>query len=409
RAAHIEPGHLETTYNYTLHYWREGLTTDITVLRMVKKLRKKHPNSWKALFMHAQVEAERGDYQQALAMLEECAKRDGPEHETEAAIAEVRGRLPQSRLLVKAFGRHEAGISALCLSGDAHLALTGDRAADRGVLRAWNVQTGESTLTCEGHEAEIGSLALTADGLNAASGSSDCTARIWDLAKGNCLHVLDAHGGGVTQVMFTDDGRGLLTACEDGTIRLWDRKEGKLLTSYQGHAGAVHTLCPGVPGHSFFSAGQDRTLRQWEVRNGRCLRVEADYKSPLTALAASDHRRYILAGSEDGYIELYDALELKRMGRRRAHSERISALCMGMRGRQALSAVPGGKIRLWELAANRCIRTFRGMAPLAMDGDGALALSAGPGGQLLLWNVGLANEVLHAPMMLCQSHSIEDA
>ena len=408
RAVRIAPGHLESTYNYLLCMWREGLTTDITVLRMLKKLRKKHPKSWKASFMLAQAEAERGDYREALSLMERNTAANGEEHELTTAIDEVRSRLSQSRGLIKSFGRHEEGVSALCLSGDAHLALSGDRDGEKGLVRAWNVERGENVLTCEGHLGEIQSIALSADGLHAASASTDCTVRIWDLANGKCLHVLEDHEGVVTQVLFTDDGQGLLSACEDGVIRLWNRADGKLLLTFSGHLGQVDALCPGVPGHSFFSAGQDRTLRQWDLRSGQCVRVEADYRAPLTALAVSEHRRYVLAGTRDGHIELYDALELKRMGRRRAHSEPVVAVCMGMRGRQALSAVRGGKIRLWELAINRCVRTFRGMAPLAMDGGGTLVLSAGPDGQLQLWMVGLGNEVLRAPMMLCQSYGIED-
>lgn len=405
RAVRIEPWHPESTYNYTLHAWREGLTTDITVMRTATKLRRRDPDSWKARYMLAQVQAERGDYQAALDLLSQLKDESVEGHEVRAAVEEAQRRLPETRRLLRTFGAHAGPVTAACLSWDAHVALSADfpENAD-GNLYAWNVERGELIHTFQGHHGGIASVALSADGMHVVSGSHDRSVRVWSLASGECLHKFKEHTGAVTGVLVTDDGRGVLSASADGTIRCWDLNEGKAMGTFRGHAGPVNAICPGIPGQSFYSAGHDRTLRQWEIRSGRCLGVEEGYLAPFLCMAASDNRRYILAGAADGFIELYDVSQSKRLGRRRAHSEPVTAVCMSKRGELALSAVRGDKIRLWEMAANRCLHTYAGRAPVALGGDGQLALSAGPDGVLHLWVVSCGSPVLHAPMMLCHAH-----
>jgi WD40 repeat protein len=231
---------------------------------------------------------------------------------------------------------------------------------------------------------------------------------LWNLETAECVHVFEGHTSAVTCVRFTDDGRGLLTASADGTIKWWNLADGALRSTFSGHAGSVTAICPGIPGQSFFSASQDRTLREWELNTGRCLRVEGDYKAPLLCLAISDTRRYVLAGTSDGFIELYDVGASQRLGRRHAHSEPVTSVAMGRRGELAMTAVRGGKMRLWQLTLNRCLHTFRGAAPISISGDGEFALSAGSGNELHLWHAGFGGDILLAPMMLSQSYNPAD-
>lgn len=62
-----------------------------------------------------------------------------------------------------------------------------------------------------GHTEQINSVAISADGARAISGSYDDTLRVWDLATGQCTAILEAPGSGdVNAVALTADGtRGL--------------------------------------------------------------------------------------------------------------------------------------------------------------------------------------------------------
>lgn len=408
RALRIEPGHLESTYNYMLRAWRDGSTTDKTVVRAVKKLWRKNPASWTAVYMLAQVQMERGDYAMARELLGRLTSKRIDGHEVRTALEEAEKRANDSRRLVKTFGSHEGDIAAVCLSWDGRLAFSADTPKDGGPLYVWNVEMGERIHLLTGHDAAISSIALAADGAHVASGSLDRTARVWNLATGECVHTFQGHSNAITSVGFTDDGQGLLTSSADGTIGWWDLAGGKLHTTFTGHTGPVTAICLGISGQSFFSAGQDNTLRQWELRTGRCIHVDDGYPSPLLSMAVSGNRRYLLGGTADGCIELYDIGVSKKMGRRQAHSEPVTSIAMGKRGEFALSAVRGEKMRMWHMMTNRCLHTFKGMAPVALGRDGDVALSVGEGNELQLWYVGFQGELVLAPMMLCQSHAADE-
>ncbi|MFO0867071.1 MAG: caspase family protein [Gemmataceae bacterium] len=64
------------------------------------------------------------------------------------------------------------------------------------IARLFDAQTLETMVTFEGHEDAIHSVALSADGKWAITGSQDCTTRIWDVATGKELCKLVAFNDG---------------------------------------------------------------------------------------------------------------------------------------------------------------------------------------------------------------------
>ena len=70
------------------------------------------------------------------------------------------------------------------------MAHTGWRALSGGgddkTARLWDLGTGKTTRTLKGHTSAVMSVALSADGTRALSGSWDKTVRLWDLT----LHLV---------------------------------------------------------------------------------------------------------------------------------------------------------------------------------------------------------------------------
>ena len=81
--------------------------------------------------------------------------------------------------------------------------------------------TGERRQTLAGHTGAITSVALSADGGRAITGSEDNGVKLWDAATGKELLTLAGHGEEVTAVSFSPDGSQILTSGRDGRTLLW--------------------------------------------------------------------------------------------------------------------------------------------------------------------------------------------
>ena len=79
-------------------------------------------------------------------------------------------------------------------------------------------------------------VAITPDGRRAVSASEDKTLRVWDLESGQSIRTLEGHSSRVTGVAITPDGRRAVSASDDKTLRVWDLESGQSLRTLEGHS-----------------------------------------------------------------------------------------------------------------------------------------------------------------------------
>jgi serine/threonine protein kinase/WD40 repeat protein len=92
-----------------------------------------------------------------------------------------------------------------------------------GVIRVWNLGTGQSELTLRGHVGRVCGLAVTTDMRTLASGSATGEVKLWDLRSGQEVLSLRRHSSPVTVVEFAANGKLLVTGSTH--IALWETPE----------------------------------------------------------------------------------------------------------------------------------------------------------------------------------------
>jgi WD40 repeat protein len=167
----------------------------------------------------------------------------------------------------------------------------------------WDLDTGALTGLGE-HSGRVNAVTFSADGLYAATASSDKTARVWDLASKKALWIMRSHRERVRAVAFTPDGKRLLTAGDDRQARLWDLVSGAEINQLVGHTRGISGAALSPDGKLTVTTSEDGLVRLWTTDT--CLGLDQiDLSSSgdfPTSVAFGQDARTLLIGTARGVV-----------------------------------------------------------------------------------------------------------
>jgi WD40 repeat protein len=108
---------------------------------------------------------------------------------------------------------------------------------------------------------------------------------------------------------------------------------GRCLGDFEGHTDVVTSIALSADGRFVLSGSTDRTVRLWEVESGRCLRVFEGHSDPVFSVSLSADARLALSGGAQFLV--------------RNERERLFT---------------SGQMRLWDTASGQCLPTFQGQS-----------------------------------------------
>jgi len=131
---------------------------------------------------------------------------------------------------------HQGVVTSVAWSPDGAWLASAGRVKGRGELLMWDQQSGErhpawgaGNRTFAGHGGVVYAVAWGPSRDLLVSGGSDGMLRWWDVQSGECVRVRKAHQGTIRSLRRSPDGSRLASCGDDGAIALWDLESGEQL------------------------------------------------------------------------------------------------------------------------------------------------------------------------------------
>src|SRR5690606_11856471 len=91
-------------------------------------------------------------------------------------------------------------------------------------------------------DSTVTSVSFSPDGKLIASGSWDKTVRVWDVVTGTSTATFEGHSNVVISVTFSPDGKLIASGSHDKTVRVWDAVTGTSIATFKGHSEYVTSV-----------------------------------------------------------------------------------------------------------------------------------------------------------------------
>ncbi|MBI1921866.1 MAG: protein kinase [Geobacter sp.] len=339
--------------------------------------------------------------------------------------------------LVGLFAEYSKWVHSVAFSPDGrHVLSSSDK-----TIRLWETATGKEVRRFEGHSDWVHSVAFSPDSRYVISGSRDKTLRLWDVATGSELGCFEGHSYPVLSVTFSPDGRYVLSS-SDKTIRLCQLKSltrapesssypvlsrirppSELLTEsrevqlllasatasiQRGSFMEAHSLLRQIQvGHAYERNKEVLDLitfcgikglgRHSAIRSGWHAATFKGHNDSVLSVTFSPDGLYVLSGSDDKTLKLWETAIGKELRRFEGHSDSVWAVSFSPDGRYVLSGSSDKTLRLWETATGKELRRFEGHSDwvhsVAFSPDGRYILSGSFDFTLKLWETATGKEI----------------
>ena len=246
-----------------------------------------------------------------------------------------------------------------------------------------------------GHTGPVWSVTSTSDNSYIFSGSEDKNIIVWDGLSNSESNKLLGHTGTVNVLEITHDDKFLISGCWNGLLMLWDWRRGEKIGDFVGHTAGIYTSRVLKDGNTLLTGSGDYSAKMWNISERTLLRtfncegnsvfaltlvknesglicggwggviriwesISSDTKTKdinpnagvVQSLASSPDSKYVVAGTRNNIIIVYNYPEMTERIRHLCHNNWVRNLVTSDDSKYFLSASADKSVRLFNFELN---------------------------------------------------------
>jgi WD40 repeat protein len=268
-------------------------------------------------------------------------------------------------------------------------------AAEDGVVKAWDIATGQSNYTISAGDGGINDVAYLPDGTLFATAGRDQNTRLWDARGGGLKRTLEGHRHEVTCLALDPSNKAIATGSLDHNVILWNVQTGERLRWFSGHSKGVLTVAYSPDGRLVASGGGDGVgksgeLFVWDTYTGKPKwNLKGKSETQVASVSFAPDGKSLAAGGVSGLVRIF-ATESGRELQSLDANDELRGLAYSPDGKMLALAV-GKQIQLWELATGMVTRVLTGsdewVGTVCFSSDGRRVVAGCSDGAARLWEL----------------------
>ncbi|TKR92584.1 hypothetical protein L596_007211 [Steinernema carpocapsae] len=221
--------------------------------------------------------------------------------------------------------------------------------------------------------------------------SDEMATEIYDKTQDVKNIKLQGHQGTVYSLSFSPDRRLLLSSSLDSTVRLWSIGTRKNVVVYRTNS-PIWQVQFSPRSYYFATAGSDSTAMVWATDRMQPLRIFTGALSDVSCIDYHPNCNYIVGGSEDRYVRLYDVLSGSCVRTFSGHKGAVRGIKVSPCGRYIVSVSEEGSLIVWDIALQRMVTyqdtdPFPSMTALCFSRDGGTIAVSTPQSAISLYSL----------------------
>lgn len=249
-----------------------------------------------------------------------------------------------------------------------------------------------------GHTGLINTIAISTDGQTLVSASRDHTVCLWNLKTGKREFTVFGCSQEVYAVAFHPMLPILATGDFDKKINLWNVTYRELIRTLSGepgtansHNGFVFALVFSLDQRYLISGSADHTIRIWDAQKGRLMRTIAAHAGAVLSLAITPDSKKLISGSADTTIKIWDLNQYHLPQTLIGHSGWVLSIAISRDGTLLVTGGGDATIKIWSLSTGELLKTLtEHLTPVlsvAISPDSQLLVSGSRDGTVKLWQL----------------------